>query len=392
VFIIFIRESFDDIYLFGHAGFTEIRILGKIKISFVTQLPIMSEDSTRQGYVVLVTGGSGFLGSALIRELLDPATPLPVRSVRNLDLKPGRDHPAPGVTWIKGDVRDFIQVSDASREADLVIHSAAIVDWGTRSEEEVMGVNVEGTRNVIRAAFENRVRGLVFTSSLDVLFTGQPLREVDETFPYPEKHGSSYCVSKYLAEKLVLNANQNGLNTCSLRPADIYGEGDPYHIGNLINMARKGFYVRLGNGSAHCQHVYVGNAAHAHLLAAGELLKRNSRVAGEAYFITDGPGSNFFRFFDTFVEGTGFRIWPRNFWLPRGVAYTLGTISEWMAVLARPFKKYTPKMSRFAVTYTCTDYTFRSDKALKDFGFTPKYSDQEAYHRTVDYFRNQYNR
>jgi nucleoside-diphosphate-sugar epimerase len=392
MFIVFFGKPFNDIYLFLHAGYPEIRIFGEIKVSFVEQIPIMSANSARRGYRVLVTGGSGFLGSALIRELLDPASPFPVQTVRNLDLQPSGEHSAARVTWISGDVRNYDQVSEASREVDLVIHSAAIVDWGTRSEEEVIGVNVEGTRNVVRACIENGVRALVFTSSLDVLFSGKPLRDVDETYPYPEKHGSSYCVSKYLAEKLVLKANQNGLGTCSLRPADIYGEGDPYHIGNLINMARKGFYVRLGNGTAQCQHAYVGNVAHAHLLAAVSLLQGNGMAAGQAYFITDGPGSNFFSFFDTFVEGAGFRIWPRNLWLPRGIAYTLGTISEWLALLVRPFKNYAPKMSRFAVTYTCTDYTFRSEKAFREIGFTPKYSEQQAYQRTVEHFSKQHHR
>jgi nucleoside-diphosphate-sugar epimerase len=205
--------------------------------------------------------------------------------------------------------------------------------------------------------------------------------------PYPEQHGSSYCVSKYLAEKLVLESNGNGLKTCSLRPSDIYGEGDPYHLGNLIGMARRGFYIRLGNGASRCQHVYVGNAAHAHLLAAAALLQGKGKVAGEAYFLTDGAGSNFFTFFDPIVTGAGYRIWPRNLWLPKGLAYSLGVITEGLAVLVRPVRKFRPKLSRFAVVYTCTDYTFTSEKARRDFGFVPKYNKEEAYRRTVDYFR-----
>jgi nucleoside-diphosphate-sugar epimerase len=347
------------------------------------------KEKSPSGYRVLLTGGSGFLGTALRRELLDQTPPFPLKSLRILDLETGGEHPSdPRVEWIRGDVRDPVAVAGACREMDVVLHAAAIVDWGTRSEEEIMAVNLEGTRNVVRACTECGVKVMVYTSSLDVLFSGKPLRDVDETTPFPEKHGSSYCVSKTLAEKLVLGSNGNGLRTCSLRPADIYGEGDPYHIGNLITIARTGFYVRLGNGSAMCQHAYVGNVAHAHLLAAASLLEGNGSVAGEAYFITDGPGSNFFTFFDRFVTGAGYRIWPRNLWLPRGVAYALGTLSEGIAILVRPLKKYRPKLSRFAVTYTCTDYTFRSEKANRDFGFVPKYNPEEAYQRTVTYFSN----
>ncbi|MGW8314273.1 MAG: NAD-dependent epimerase/dehydratase family protein [Bacteroidales bacterium] len=347
----------------------------------------MAEKTTRDAIRVLLTGGSGFLGGAMIRELLDPSAPFPVECVCILDPESPEMDSDSRVYWIRGDVRDPDTVSQAVQGVDLVIHAAAIVDWGTRSEEEIMGVNVEGTRNVVDACRENGVKALVFTSSLDVLFSGNPLREVDESAPYPEKHGSSYCVSKYLAEKLVLESNGNGMKTCSLRPADIYGEGDPYHLGNLIGMARKGFYIRLGDGTSRCQHVYVGNVAHAHLLAARALLEGHGNVAGQAYFITDGPGTNFFAFFDRFVTGAGYRIWPRNLWLPRGVAYTLGVISEGLAILARPVRRYRPKLSRFAVVYTCTDYTFSSGKALRDFGFVPRYDEEEAFRRTVDHFK-----
>ena len=127
--------------------------------------------------------------------------------------------------------------------------------------------------------------------------------------------------------------------------------------------------------------------AHAHLLASKALLDGNKKVQGQAYFITDGPPSNFFSFFDPFVEAIGYRIRPKNLWLPRWFAYGLGAISEGIAFLVRPIKKYSPKMSRFAVTYTCTDYTFRTEKAKMEFGYKPLYSKEESFIRTVKFFR-----
>ena len=337
--------------------------------------------------VVLLTGGSGFLGTAIVREILQDSSPVQVKELRVFDLNPLKNTDDKRIKFIQGDVRDKEAILEASKDADLVIHSAAIVDWGTKSEEEIMAVNVQGTRNVIESCISNGVKALVYTSSLDVLYDGNPLVNVDEHTPYPEKHATSYCASKYLGEKSVLEANGKALRTCSLRPADIYGEGDPYHIGSLINMAKGGFYVRLGNGKSKCQHVYVRNVAYAHVLAGAALLQGNKNVPGQAYFMTDGPPTNFFTFFDKFVEGTGYRIRPKNLWLPRWFAYGLGCISEFIAKLVSPIKKYTPKMSRFAVTYTCTDYTFNSDKARNDFGFIPKYDSKEAYDLTIEYFR-----
>jgi sterol-4alpha-carboxylate 3-dehydrogenase (decarboxylating) len=348
----------------------------------------MASEKTKQlGIIALITGGSGFLGTSMVHEILKDSSPVPVRELRVFDLRPMKGVEDRRVKFIQGDVREGNALLEASRDVDLVIHSAAIVDWGTKSEEEIMAVNVQGTRNVIEACRENGVKAMVYTSSLDVLYDGNPLPDVDEEWPYPKKHATSYCESKYLGEKSALEANGDSLCTCSLRPADIYGEGDPYHIGSLINMAKGGFYVRLGNGRARCQHVYVGNMAHAHLLASEALLSENQQVRGQAYFITDGPASNFFTFFDRIVEAAGYRIRPKNMWLPRWFAYGLGCISEAIALLLRPIHKYSPKMSRFAVTYTCTDYTFTSEKAEKDLGFVPKYSKREAFDRTVNYFR-----
>ena len=349
---------------------------------------MVSEKTSPVGAVVLLTGGSGFLGRSMIQQLLDAASILPIKELRILDLQKVKDQSDSRISMIQGDLRDRALLEKASQGADLVIHSAAIVDWGTKSEREIMAVNYEGTLDVIEACRAGGVKGLVFTSSLDVLFDGNPLVGVHAETPYPDRHSTSYCVSKYRAEVKVLEANSANLKTCSLRPADIYGEGDPYHIGSLIDMARGGFYVRLGNGRSLCQHVYVGNVAQAHVLAGAALLNGNGNVPGKAYFITDGPASNFFSFFDGFVEAIGYRIWPGNLWLPRWFAYSLGCISESIAFLLRPFKKYSPKMSRFAVTYTCTDYTFNSDRAREDLGFIPKYGRQEAFERTVAFFKH----
>ena len=347
-----------------------------------------SDKSIPEGSSILLTGGSGFLGTAILNELLNETSKQQMKEIRVLDLYPPDKRFAERLTFIQGDVRDLNMLKEACKGVDVVIHTAAIVDWGTKSEKEVMAVNYQGTLNVIEACRSNKVKGLVSTSSLDVLFDGSNLINVDEDTPYPESHSTSYCLSKYRAELKVLEANDELLKTCSLRPADIYGEGDPYHIGSLINMAKGGFYVRLGNGKSRCQHVYVGNAAQAHVLAAAALLNGNDHVPGEPYFLTDGPPTNFFSFFDHFVEGAGYKIWPKNLWLPRWFAFTLGFISESIAKLLRPIKKYYPKMSRFAVTYTCTTYTFNSDKARNDFGFIPKYSSQEAFDRSMDDFRS----
>ena len=335
---------------------------------------------------ILVTGGSGFLGSRIVEEMMDPSSPFYPCQIRVFDINeyPGEAE----VEFFRGDIRDAGAVDKACEGTDLVIHSAAIIDWGTHSDEEVLSINAGGTRNVIEACKKHGIKYLVYTSSLDAVYAGKPLTDIDETLEYPTEHRTIYCKSKYLAEELVLRENGNGLAACILRPSDIYGEGDPYHMGSLINMAKNGFYVRLGNGKSKCQHVYVGNMAHAHVSAAAAMWNGSHKIDGEIYFISDG-NDNFFKFFDRIVEGAGYRIFPKNLWLPRGLAYSMASVSELIARMMRPVKKYNPRFSRFAVTYTCTDFTFSTDKAEREFGYRPKYSQQEALENTIRYYRQE---
>lgn len=336
---------------------------------------------------ILITGGSGFLGKRIVEEFLLADSPLNPGLVKVFDIKAYKGEFANQIEYINGDIRNFDAVNKACEGIDIVIHAAAIIDWGTKSEEEVLSINVDGTKNIIEACKTNGLKCLVYTSSLDAVFTGKPLINIDENQEYPEEHQTIYCKSKHLAEIEVLKANDDQLKTCVLRPSDIYGEADPYHMDALIEMANNGFYVRLGDGKSKCQHVYVGNMAYAHVLAASEMWNGNKNVTGEIFFITDGAGENFFKFFDQVVSGAGYKIFPKNLWLPKGLAYTIGSISELIAVLMRPIKRYNPKFSRFAVTYTCTDFTFSDKKAEETFGYKPKYNLESSLEKTIEFYR-----
>jgi nucleoside-diphosphate-sugar epimerase len=336
---------------------------------------------------ILLTGGCGFLGGFIVNELLLADCPLDAEKLRVLDLAGYQGPSDPRVEFVRGDVTDPETVKKACAGMDLVIHTAAVVDWGTHPPDEVLRVNAGGTANIIDACRQSGVKALVFTSSLDAVLGSGALVDVDETLPYPPDPPNTYCISKAEAEKLVAAANSNELRTVILRPAEIWGAGDPFHLGTLLKMARGGFYVKIGNGLGKSQHVYAGNMAWAAIQASMALLEGNRRTGGEAYFITDGDPSNFFEFYTGILKAAGIRIWPENFRIPYGIAYSMGAAAEFGAMLIRPVKKVNPGFSRFAVKYTSLDYTFGSDKAARDFGFKPKYSQEEAMRRTVEYYR-----
>lgn len=330
-----------------------------------------------------ITGGSGFLGATIVRQLLSSG----IRRIVVFDTVAPPDDIASSVTFIQGDVRDRSALEGALTGVEVVFHAAAVVDWGTSSPEEVRSVNVDGTRAVVAACRAAATRVLIFTSSLDATFAGRNLIDVDEDLPYPSRHPNMYCRSKMEGELIVNAAHSRDMATCSIRPADIYGEADPYHMPALIDMAMGGFYVRIGNGRAVGSHAYVGNVAAAHIQAARAFLAGNRAHGGKSYFIADGHPANFFAFFDRILVGAGYELKPPGLRLPFAVFYVLGLIVELATLPFRRIMKTAPRISRFAAVYTCTTYTFRPTRAIRDFGYQERYSEDQAVDRTIAYYR-----
>lgn len=339
-----------------------------------------------EGPAIVITGGAGFLGSAILRELAKPEPVLRPREIRLFDPRADALSPAAGVVPIAGDVRDRTALRDAFDGADLVLHCASIVDWGQHRREFVHAVNVGGTEAVVAACRDARVRGLVYTSTMDVVFDGRPVRDADERRRVPAHHHAAYPATKAAAERVVLAANGGALRTCVVRPCGMYGEGDPYNVSATIRMARRGLLrFRMGDGRARFQHVYVGNVAHAHLVAARDLLADRSRAAGEIYLATDHPARNFFEFLAPIVEGVGFRMPARS--LPFPVVWTAGALSELASWAIRPIRRVDPVLTRHSAEIVCRDFTFSGDKIRRDLGYAPVYGEDEAVARTIAHFR-----
>ena len=337
----------------------------------------------------LITGGSGFLGQALIEELFQLAE---YRGrgihVRVLDLRAGKH--ARSVEWCEGSVTDPLAVSDACADVDVVLHAAAMVDWGNAPEAALRAVNVGGTANVLDACAEKNVSALIHTSTMDVVMGAGPIRDGDESLPYPAVPFDRYSATKAEAERTVVAANDgSGLRTCVLRPCGMYGERDPYHMSAVYREAESGkLSFRLGDGSAVFEHVYVGNVAYAHALAAFAMLEPAPGVEGEVFFITDQPAANFFDFMQPFVEAWGFNFPSKRRRVPRALGMAVGSAFEMGARVLSPFVTLTPVITRSSVHIICTDIGFETDKAERAFGYSPRYSTEEAFLRTVADFRS----
>ncbi|MBN2098652.1 MAG: NAD-dependent epimerase/dehydratase family protein [Dehalococcoidia bacterium] len=332
-------------------------------------------ESSRSGRskVNLVTGGAGMLGRAIVSQLLERG-----QVVRIIDIEPAKDD---RVEIMVGDIRDAAAVRRACEGVDTVFHTAAAV-WDPKLPLGIYEeTNVKGTQIIIDTCLQMEIPRLVYSGTLDVVLDGKHGHLLaDESVPYPTdvKKMNRYAYSKMLGEQAVIKANGPALSTCSLRLVGMYGPGDRYHLPNIIKVAKSGIRLRLGNGKAQFNHVFSGNAAHAHVLAA-EHLGPGSPVAGQVYFINDHDTGNFFAFMDPFLEGLGMR--GPKIAIPYRLAYALAWLVE----------RFTSQsnFNRFSVYSTCVDSTFVHNKAKRDFGYHPRFSAEEAFKITLEWLKTQ---
>ena len=191
----------------------------------------------------LVTGGSGFLGRYLVEQLVARG-----ETIRVFCRSEPECLSLPGVTWIRGDVRDVEAVTRVCRDISTVFHCAAVPGiWGPWSLYE--SINTQGTRNLLAAAAAAGAARFVYTSSPSVIFDGSDMIDVDESRRYPDRFLCGYPRSKALAEAAVLAANgQDDLTTVALRPHLIWGPRDNHLLPRMIQRARRGRLRRVGDG------------------------------------------------------------------------------------------------------------------------------------------------
>jgi nucleoside-diphosphate-sugar epimerase len=309
---------------------------------------------------VLVTGGGGFLGRRIAERL----------NRRGCDVRVlGRSHypslSALGIDSAQGDVRNPAIVRDACRGMDAVYHVAALAGiWGDR--RSFWSINVDGTRHVLDACRANGVRALIYTSSPSVVFGKEELCGVDERQPYPRRYLAVYPQTKAVAERMVLDANGHGLATVALRPHLICGPGDPHLIPRVIERARRGQLMQVGDGANLVDVTFVDTAAEAHVQAGTELFGER-KCAGRAYFISQGEPICLWPWLRTILAGVGAPPIRRTISFP--AAYTLGSVLEAIWRMLR--RRTEPRMTRFLALQLARSHYFNIAAAQRDFGFRP---------------------
>jgi nucleoside-diphosphate-sugar epimerase len=319
---------------------------------------------------VLVTGGGGFLGGAIVRLLRERGD-----TVRSFSRGTYAALDALGVEQVRGDLGDLDAMTAATAGCDVVFHVAAKAGfWGPWAE--YYRANVVGTDNVLAACRANRVPRLVFTSSPSVTFTGVDQNGVNESEPYPRRFLAHYPHTKALAEHAVLAENGQKLATVALRPHLIWGPGDPHLTPRLIERARAGRLRRIGSEPKLVDTTYVDNAAAAHLQAA-DRLGRGSSVAGRAYFLSQGEPEPLWDFVNRVLGVAGLPSVTGS--VPARVAYGAGAVLEMVYRILR--LRGEPPMTRFVARQLSTAHWFDLSAARRDLGYQPAVSTAEGLKR-----------
>lgn len=327
---------------------------------------------------VLVTGGGGFLGKAVCKQLVARG-----HAVRAFNRHEYPELATLGVEQHCGDLRNLDLVAAAAEGCDAIVHTAAKAGaWGPLAE--YYEINVRGTDNVLAACEIHRIAKLVYTSSPSVVHAGQDLNGVNESTPYATHFLAPYPQTKARAEQRVLAANSPLLATVALRPHLIWGPGDPHLLPRILDRSRRGRLRHIGDRSKKIDTVYVDNAAEAHLLALDRLAP-GSPIAGKAYFITQGEPVDQDVMINALLKAAGLPAEERRISLD--FARFLGTNLERVWKLLR--LKSEPPLTRFIVEQLSTAHWFNIAAARRDLGYTPRVSTNEGLARVGEQLARQ---
>jgi nucleoside-diphosphate-sugar epimerase len=319
---------------------------------------------------VLVTGGTGFTGTALVRRLLAAG-----HEVVALDNKPGLASDAlqtMGAHVHIGSVTDPAAVAACMEGVEFVFHLAAAFRELNVPESLYDEVNVEGTRNVVDAAHRAGVKKFVYCSTCGVHGNVErpPANEDAPIAP-----ADYYQRTKHLAEPIVMEYQEKGLPTVILRPAAIYGPGDPERFLMIFRRVLTGGFPMFGSGRTTYHPLYVEN-----LVDAFMLCMEPGRGDGRAYLIAD---EHYYSIEEIVLAvGRALEIPVKIQHFPITPLVVAGHVVE---KLCRPFGIAPPIFPR-RVDWYRQNRAFDITRARRELGFVPRVGLDEGLRRTAAWY------
>jgi nucleoside-diphosphate-sugar epimerase len=296
-----------------------------------------------------VTGGSGFLGKRLIAELVKRG--VSVVALARSDAAAATVK-ALGAEPAMGDLDKVAGVDGC----DVVFHAAAYVKQ-SGPLAEFMKANVEGTKNVLAAARAAGVKRFVHIGTEAVIADGRPIVRATEQAPYPAKPAGPYPLTKGLAEREVVAANGDGLETVVVRPRLIWGKGDTSVLAEMIVAVEAKKFGWIGGGR------YLTSTCNVQNVVDGAILAAERGRGGEIYFLTDGEPVEWRAFVTDMLATQGVDAGTRE--VPRWLAKTLAAMTSWMTH---------PPLTKTALALIGHEVTVDDSKARRELGYAPRVS------------------
>ncbi len=319
---------------------------------------------------VLVTGGTSLVGGAVAKSLRE----------RGDTVVMFQRHAGPvGYEQRQGDVTDAASVTAAMSGVDAVIHLAAKVGI-TGSWRDYEATNVDGTANVVAAAFAERIGRLVYVSSPSVAHYGKALVGAGADPADPDRARGHYARSKAMAEQLALEASSSTFPVVALRPHLIWGPGDEQLVGRIVARAREGRLATIGTGAALIDTTYVSNAADA--IVAG--LDRVPELQGRALVVSNGQPRPVAELVRRIVRAAGLE--PPSLRVPYGVARAGGLAAE--RVWDRVGRTDDPPLTSFLAEQLATAHWFDQRETREALRWRPQVSIDEGLARLRDWFKS----
>lgn len=320
---------------------------------------------------ILVTGGTGFTGSHLVRRLLQKG-----HSVRVVDVQRGLffdELQRLGAEIFIGSITERELLRRAVSGCQVVHHVAAMFRKVNLPKKAYWEVNVEGTRSLLEAALNYGVEKFVYCSTCGV-HGNVKLKVADENSPVvPEDY---YQYTKYEGERVAAEFVKKGLKVVTLRPTAIYGPGDPERFLMLFRMVASRRFLMFGDGNIHYHPVYIDN-----LIDAFELAARSDKGAGEAYLIGDEKPHTLNQLILSIAQALGVDLVVRHY--PFWPLWVAAVACE---VIYKPLPME-PPLFRRRVDWFRQNRAFSIEKARRELGYQPKINLKEGLAKTAVWYQ-----
>lgn len=321
---------------------------------------------------ILVTGGTGFTGSHLTRRLLQKGHDVVV-----LDNKPGlfyAELKEMGAEIYLGSVADRDLADKVTQGCDVVHHLAAAFRQVNLPKQVYWDVNVEGTRYLLEAALKYGVQKFVYCSTCGVHGNVEKVPAGEDE---PIAPADYYQYTKWEGEKIIPEFVQQGLKVVTLRPAAIYGPGDPERFSIIFKRARNGRFLMFGNGKTFYHPLYIDN-----LVDALELAAASDKEKGEAYLIADEQYYSLNDLVTAIGKAMGMRVNIQH--LPFWPLWTAALITE---IAYKPLIGIDPPLFRRRVDWFRQNRAFDITKAKQELGYQPRVGLEEGLAKTAKWYR-----